>query len=103
MRSHISWEGERSKGVKTFLLHTRFKILRGNPKGRAQRGQYQLVVGLDCYIVLKAHPGKNKALGSDEALKKLCDNTSTTRLWSTNMSTINSIMQGIGEGERVMI
>ena len=44
--------GERNilyKGVETFPEQTRFKALRRILKGKSQRGQYLLVVGLDCY------------------------------------------------------
>ena len=49
---HIGWGGERKtlyKGVETFPYQTCFKALRGNPKGKAQRGQYLLAVGLGRY------------------------------------------------------
>ena len=43
--SHIGWGGEQTtiykgiyKGVETFTNQTRFKALRGSPKGKAQRG-----------------------------------------------------------------
>ena len=42
--SHISWGGEQTtittiyKGVETFPQQTRFKALRGSPRGKAQRG-----------------------------------------------------------------
>ena len=59
VRSHIGWKRERSilyKGVKTSSQHTRFKTLRGSPKGKTERGQYLLpVVGFDGY---------NNSLGS---------------------------------------
>ena len=47
MRSHNGWGGERN----TFTLPNRrvLKTLRGNPKGKVQRGQYLLVVGLGHY------------------------------------------------------
>ena len=48
MRSHIGWGGEQTllyTGVETSLQHTRFKSL----KGKAQRGQYLLAVGLGHY------------------------------------------------------
>ena len=38
--SHIDWEGEQNtlyKGVETFPQQTRFKALRGSPKGKAQK------------------------------------------------------------------
>ena len=47
--SHIGWGGEQTtiyNGVETFPLQTRFKALRGSPKGKAQRGQYLLAVDL---------------------------------------------------------
>ena len=50
--SHIGWVGEQItlyKGVETFLQQTRFKALRGSPKGKAQRGQYLLAVDLGRY------------------------------------------------------
>ena len=37
------------KGVETFHQETRFKALRGSPKGKAQREQYLLVVDLSHY------------------------------------------------------
>ena len=37
------------KGVETFLLQTRFKALRGSPKGKTQIGQYLLAVDLGRY------------------------------------------------------
>ena len=49
--SHIGWGGEQItlyKGVETFH-QTRFKALRGSPKGKAQRGQYLLAVDLGRY------------------------------------------------------
>ena len=52
--SHIGWGGEQNtlyKGVETFPLHTRFKALRGSPKGKAQKGQYLLTVDLIRYII----------------------------------------------------
>ena len=50
--SHIGWEGEQNtiyKGVETFPWQTRFKALTGNLKGKAQREQYLLAVGLGRY------------------------------------------------------
>ena len=52
--SHINWGREQItiyKGVDTFPLQTRFKALRGTPKGKAQREQYLLAVDLDRYII----------------------------------------------------
>ena len=37
------------KGVETFLLQTRFKALRGSPKGKTQIGQCLLAVDLGRY------------------------------------------------------
>ena len=57
MRFHIGWRGERSipyKGVESSFSQTRFKTLRGNPEGKAQRGQYLLMVGLGCYNGIRA-------------------------------------------------
>ena len=53
MKSHIGWGGEWNtlyKGVETSPEHTCFKALRGSLKGKAQRGQYLLVMGLGGYI-----------------------------------------------------
>ena len=50
--SHIGWGGEQItiyKGMETFTQQTRFKALRGSPKGKAQRGQYLLAVDLGRY------------------------------------------------------
>ena len=50
--SYIGWGGEQTtiyKGVETFPYQTRFKALRGSPKGKAQIGQYLLAVDLGHY------------------------------------------------------
>ena len=46
---YIGWGGEQNtlyKGVETFPYQTRLKALRGSPKGKAQRVQYLLAVGV---------------------------------------------------------
>ena len=49
VRSNVGWRGERNilyKGVETSPYRHVLKILRGSPKGKPQRGQYLLAVGL---------------------------------------------------------
>ena len=55
MMSDIGWRWEQTtvyKGVETFPEQTRFKALRGSPKGKAQKRQYLLAVDLDRYITI---------------------------------------------------
>ena len=52
--SHIGWGGEQTTVYKVWKpspipYQTRFKALRGSPKGKAQRGQYLLAVDLGRY------------------------------------------------------
>ena len=52
MRSHIGWRGNETflyKGVKPLPSRRVKKTLRGSLEGKAQIGQYLLVVGLGCY------------------------------------------------------
>ena len=52
VRSHIGWGGERAFFIRVWKsLPSRcvLKTLRGNPKGKAQRGQYLLAVGSGRY------------------------------------------------------
>ena len=52
VRSYIGWRRERSifnKGVEISPQQTCFKTLRESSEGKVQRGQYLLVVDLDCY------------------------------------------------------
>ena len=84
--SHISWRGEQNtiyKGVEIFPYQTRFKALRGSPKGKAQKRQYSLLI----------EPGNRKEKDDDKPTHDLLKGQEKLNL---------GILKGrVGQKERV--